>query len=212
MRNKKEAMDYAEFDAIDGILLLKKEQRIKKVLLARFYENNNKESEVFDIYEKKFRIIEGESLGLFFYFYLEKTWFLFIERGSIRINGKKIVNSGVLRNETLIEIGSLRLYFEIKHIVRKEYKKLLVEVILDSPRKKLLLSEIYEKLLESYGFGQKKKRSWINSIRCVLSKSKVFYKVAKEIKYGRGCFWCVNKEELEIMDRETLKKSEKKTI
>lgn len=209
MRRYEERKDKIESEALDGILLLKKEQVTKKQLLARLNGKGKKEWEL-NVYDNKFKIKDGKNIAIFFYFVLEKTWFVFLESGNLKVNSHQIRQSAVLRNEAVIEIGSLFFLFEIKFIVRKEYKKLLVEIILDSPNKKLSLSEIYDKLLKYYRFCHEKRASWKNSIRCVLSESKVFYKIAKEVKHGRGSYWSVCQAELLKMDEDSIRRCEKK--
>lgn len=209
MNNHNKRVDRLESEAVEGILLLTKEQKVKKKLLAIICGGDEK-GWIFNIYDKKIRIKEGNSSIILFYLSSEKTWFIFLEHGSAKTDSCPLQAAKVLRNDTIIEIGDLFFVFEIKFTIKKEYKKLLVEIILDSPDKKLSLSSIYEKLEAAYGLPKERKASWKNSIRCVLSESKVFYKLPKETKNGRGSHWLICKTELKKMDLETVKRCEKK--
>lgn len=209
MSNYHKRVDKLESEAVEGILLLTKERKAKKKLLARLCGKDD-QSWIFNIYEQKIRIKEGNSSVILFYLSLEKTWFIFLEYGRVKIDNIQLETAQILRNDTIIEIEDLFFIFEIKLILKKEYKKLLVEIILDSPDKKLSLSNIYQKLETNYDFPNEKKASWKNSIRCVLSESKIFIKVPKEVKNGRGSHWTISLTELDKMDMEAIKRCEKK--
>lgn len=209
MRRYDQRKDQIESEALDGILLLKKEQAPERSAIA-VLKGIGRDEWIFNIYNYKFQIKEGKNIATFFYFVLEKTWFIFHDSGNIQVNEIPLSHAAIVRNGTILQIGKLSCFFELRIIVRKEYKKLLVEIILGTMEKKMSLSKIYEKLSDQYGFSQEKKLSWKNSIRCVLSESKVFYKIPKETKGGRGCFWSVNGKELAKMDQECIKRCEKK--
>ncbi|KRH93012.1 Transcription factor of the Forkhead/HNF3 family, partial [Pseudoloma neurophilia] len=209
MKKYDERVDKIESEALDGILLLKGDQISQKTLLASL-NGRNEQNWVYDVFDQKFRIRDGQNSVIIYYFSVEKTWFIFLEQGNVKIDTHQLKSVKILRNNTLIEVGNIFCVFVIKSIVRKEYRKLLVDIILDTDNKRLSLSDIYEKLLNEYDFSLEKKQSWKNSIRCVLSESTIFFKIPKETNHGRGSYWSVDKKELEKMDNETIKRCEKK--
>lgn len=197
-----------EHEALEGMLLLSTQQKTTKTCLA-VLQGSDRYTWAFEVYQHRFKITDDENAAIFYYCNIERSWFVFRVSGKIRIDNRETGNVGMLRNGSYIEIGNIKFFFEVKFIVRREYKKLLTEIILSCPEKKCSLSEIYHKLLTHYGFSMKKNTSWKNSIRCVLSESKIFYKIPKKIKQGRGGYWCVNDRELAKMEAECVKKCER---
>ncbi|ELQ75971.1 Transcription factor of the Forkhead/HNF3 family [Trachipleistophora hominis] len=198
-----------EHDALEGMMLLKTCRKAKKPCLA-ILRGNGKCAWQFEIYHHKFQVKDGCHAATFYYCVLEKSWFIFPVTGLLQVDEEPIRAAIVLRSGSIIKIGTIMCCFDVKFTVRKEYKKLLVEIILSSAEKRLSLSEIYQKLLSDYNFSTEKNASWKNSIRCVLSESKIFYKIPKKIKRGRGGYWCINGKELAKMDEESIKKCEKR--
>lgn len=211
MKKYDERNDIVEYDALEGMMLLKTCRKAKKPCLA-ILRGGDRSLWEFEIYHHKFQVKDGSHAATFYYCVLEKSWFIFLATGQLRVDKKPVRTAIVLRSGSMIEIGKIVCCFDIKFIVRKEYKKLLVEIILSSSEKRLSLSEIYQKLLSDYSFSTEKNASWKNSIRCVLSESKIFYKIPKKIKRGRGGYWCINEKELAKMDDESIKKCEKRFV
>lgn len=198
----------AEHEALEGILLLKDGNNVQTQKLAKLYGTDNNEWE-FDISKQKFQIKDGNNLASFFYCSIEKSWIIFRTFGNLKLNGKFVEINAVLRSKSMIEIGNIFCFFENKIIIKKEYKKLLVDIILDTSEKKIELSKIYERLLNDYDFSHKKQNSWKNSIRCILSESKLFYKKPQINKETRGRHWAVDPKELKILDNSLLKRIDK---
>lgn len=92
------------------------------------------------------------------------------------------------------------------------YATMITEAIQESPQGMLILSEIYEWIMERYPYYQKAGGGWKNSIRHNLSLNRQFCKVprAQTTKGGlKGNFWkLASPQEMELQDKEraSLKK------
>lgn len=71
------------------------------------------------------------------------------------------------------------------------YVEIIAKVILESPNKRLVLGDIYERILQMYPYFQSKGSGWRNSIRHNLSLSDCFHKGERSAN-GKGHFWEVN--------------------
>uniref|UniRef100_A0A670Z301 Forkhead box protein G1 n=1 Tax=Pseudonaja textilis TaxID=8673 RepID=A0A670Z301_PSETE len=77
----------------------------------------------------------------------------------------------------------------------QSYVALISTAILSSPRKKLLLSDIYQWIMDHYPYF-KNKKSWRNSVRHNLSLNECFVK-AGHSNNGKGHFWAIHPDNLE---------------
>lgn len=73
----------------------------------------------------------------------------------------------------------------------QSYVGLIGQAILDSPEKKLILSDIYNNILTNYPYFRNKGTGWRNSIRHNLSLNDCFIKAGRSPN-GKGHFWAIN--------------------
>uniref|UniRef100_A0A8C8S1K2 Forkhead box protein G1 n=1 Tax=Pelusios castaneus TaxID=367368 RepID=A0A8C8S1K2_9SAUR len=72
----------------------------------------------------------------------------------------------------------------------QSYIALISTAILSSPEKKLLLSDIYQWIMDNYPYF-KNKKSWRNSVRHNLSLNECFIKAGRSDN-GKGHFWAIH--------------------
>nr|XP_025046788.1 forkhead box protein L1-like [Pelodiscus sinensis] len=77
----------------------------------------------------------------------------------------------------------------------QSYIALISTAILSSPEKKLLLSDIYQWIMDNYPYF-KNKKSWRNSVRHNLSLNECFVKAGRSDN-GKGHFWAIHPANLE---------------
>uniref|UniRef100_A0A8C6ZNN7 Fork-head domain-containing protein n=1 Tax=Nothoprocta perdicaria TaxID=30464 RepID=A0A8C6ZNN7_NOTPE len=77
----------------------------------------------------------------------------------------------------------------------QSYIALISTAILSSPEKKLLLSDIYQWIMDHYPYF-KNKKSWRNSVRHNLSLNECFVKAGRSDN-GKGHFWAIHPANLE---------------
>jgi len=75
---------------------------------------------------------------------------------------------------------------------KMSYKKLIFSALIDSPDRRLKLTEIYDWILERYPAFTANKNGFQNSIRHNLSLNKMFVKEGGVSEAGRGGYWTVD--------------------
>ncbi|KYO41182.1 forkhead box Q2 [Alligator mississippiensis] len=78
----------------------------------------------------------------------------------------------------------------------QSYIALISTAILSSPEKKLLLSDIYQWIMDNYPYFKNKEKSWRNSVRHNLSLNECFIKAGRSDN-GKGHFWAIHPANLE---------------
>ncbi|XP_033926520.1 forkhead box protein L2-like [Melopsittacus undulatus] len=78
----------------------------------------------------------------------------------------------------------------------QSYIALISTAILSSPEKKLLLSDIYQWIMDHYPYFKNKEKSWRNSVRHNLSLNECFVKAGRSDN-GKGHFWAIHPANLE---------------
>ncbi|TRZ07405.1 hypothetical protein HGM15179_019701 [Zosterops borbonicus] len=78
----------------------------------------------------------------------------------------------------------------------QSYIALISTAILSSPEKKLLLSDIYQWIMDNYPYFKNKEKSWRNSVRHNLSLNECFVKAGRSDN-GKGHFWAIHPANLE---------------
>ncbi|XP_069505498.1 forkhead box protein D2-like [Ambystoma mexicanum] len=78
----------------------------------------------------------------------------------------------------------------------QSYIALISTAILSSPEKKLLLSDIYQWIMDSYPYFKNKERSWRNSVRHNLSLNECFIKAGRSDN-GKGHYWAIHPANLQ---------------
>ncbi|XP_062816443.1 forkhead box protein D3-like [Anolis carolinensis] len=78
----------------------------------------------------------------------------------------------------------------------QSYIALISTAILSSPEKKLLLSDIYQWIMDKYPYFKNKEKSWRNSVRHNLSLNECFVKAGRS-ENGKGHFWAIHPANLE---------------
>uniref|UniRef100_H3ARL7 Fork-head domain-containing protein n=1 Tax=Latimeria chalumnae TaxID=7897 RepID=H3ARL7_LATCH len=78
----------------------------------------------------------------------------------------------------------------------QSYIALISMAILSSPEKKLLLSDIYQWIMDNYPYFKNKDKSWRNSVRHNLSLNECFIKAGRSDN-GKGHFWAIHPANLE---------------
>uniref|UniRef100_A0A6J0SPR7 Forkhead box protein D3-like n=1 Tax=Pogona vitticeps TaxID=103695 RepID=A0A6J0SPR7_9SAUR len=73
----------------------------------------------------------------------------------------------------------------------QSYIALISTAILSSPEKKLLLSDIYQWIMDNYPYFKNKEKSWRNSVRHNLSLNECFVKAGRSDN-GKGHFWAIH--------------------
>ncbi|KAJ1085215.1 hypothetical protein NDU88_005348 [Pleurodeles waltl] len=73
----------------------------------------------------------------------------------------------------------------------QSYIALISMAILSSPEKKLLLSDIYQWIMDSYPYFKNKEKSWRNSVRHNLSLNECFIKAGRSDN-GKGHYWAIH--------------------
>ncbi|XP_035424044.1 forkhead box protein L2-like [Cygnus atratus] len=73
----------------------------------------------------------------------------------------------------------------------QSYIALISTAILSSPEKKLLLSDIYQWIMDKYPYFKNKEKSWRNSVRHNLSLNECFVKAGRSDN-GKGHFWAIH--------------------
>ena len=84
---------------------------------------------------------------------------------------------------------------------KMSYKKLIFSALMDSPGRKLKLTEIYDWILERYPGFRANKNGFQNSIRHNLSLNKMFVKEGGVSEAGRGGYWTVDPHYLSSSDQ-----------
>lgn len=74
---------------------------------------------------------------------------------------------------------------------KQSYVRLIGEAILNSPEKKLVLSEIYKTIQTKYAYFRNRGSGWKNSIRHNLSLNDCFVKLNRSPN-GKGHFWTIS--------------------
>ncbi|KAL7292654.1 hypothetical protein TKK_0013780 [Trichogramma kaykai] len=80
------------------------------------------------------------------------------------------------------------------------YIGLIAMAILSSPEKKLVLSDIYQYILENYPYFRRRGPGWRNSIRHNLSLNDCFVKSGRSAN-GKGHYWAIHPANLEDFRR-----------
>ncbi|CAM4699204.1 unnamed protein product [Lepidochelys olivacea] len=78
----------------------------------------------------------------------------------------------------------------------QSYIALISTAILSSPGKKLLLSDIYQWIMDNYPYFKNKEKSWRNSVRHNLSLNECFIKAGRSDN-GKGHFWAIHPANLD---------------
>ena len=78
----------------------------------------------------------------------------------------------------------------------QSYIALIAMAILSSPNSKMVLSEIYQYILDNYPFYKTKDKSWRNSIRHNLSLNECFVKAGRS-ENGKGNYWAIHPSNIE---------------
>ncbi|KXN69057.1 brain factor-2, partial [Conidiobolus coronatus NRRL 28638] len=83
------------------------------------------------------------------------------------------------------------------------YSQLITRAILESPQRQLLLSEIYEWMVERFPYFRKDTAGvWKNSVRHNLSVNKIFKRAPRQHDQpGKGSYWTLDQEQISMMDR-----------
>jgi hypothetical protein len=79
---------------------------------------------------------------------------------------------------------------------KQSYVRLIGEAILNSPEKKLVLSEIYKNISNKYPYFKNRGSGWKNSIRHNLSLNDCFVKLGRSPN-GKGHFWTLSPQHYE---------------
>ena len=79
---------------------------------------------------------------------------------------------------------------------KQSYVRLIGEAILNSPEKKLVLSEIYKTIQTKYPYFKNRGSGWKNSIRHNLSLNDCFVKLGRSPN-GKGHFWTLSPQHYE---------------
>lgn len=79
---------------------------------------------------------------------------------------------------------------------KQSYVRLIGEAILNSPEKKLVLSEIYKNIQTKYAYFRNRGSGWKNSIRHNLSLNDCFVKLGRSPN-GKGHFWTISPQHYE---------------
>ncbi|CAB3987006.1 hepatocyte nuclear factor 3-gamma-like [Paramuricea clavata] len=79
---------------------------------------------------------------------------------------------------------------------KQSYVRLIGEAILNSPEKKLVLSEIYKTIQTKYPYFKNRGSGWKNSIRHNLSLNDCFVKLGRSPN-GKGHFWTISPQHYE---------------
>ncbi|XP_014217639.1 fork head domain-containing protein FD4 [Copidosoma floridanum] len=80
------------------------------------------------------------------------------------------------------------------------YIGLIAMAILSSPEKKLVLSDIYQHILENYPYFRRRGPGWRNSIRHNLSLNDCFVKSGRSAN-GKGHYWAIHQANLDDFRR-----------
>ena len=99
-----------------------------------------------------------------------------------------------------VESSALALVRDLK-MPKMSYKKLIFSALMDSPGRKLKLTEIYDWILERYPGFRANKNGFQNSIRHNLSLNKMFVKEGGVSEAGRGGYWTVDPQYLSSSDQ-----------
>ena len=86
---------------------------------------------------------------------------------------------------------------------KMSYKKLIFSALMDSPGRRLKLTEIYDWILERYPGFRANKNGFQNSIRHNLSLNKMFIKEGGVSEAGRGGYWTVDPQYLNSEHQDT---------
>lgn len=79
---------------------------------------------------------------------------------------------------------------------KQSYVRLIGEAILNSPEKKLVLSEIYKNIQTKYAYFRNRGSGWKNSIRHNLSLNDCFVKLGRSPN-GKGHYWTISPQHYE---------------
>ncbi|ORX92380.1 fork head transcription factor, partial [Basidiobolus meristosporus CBS 931.73] len=78
------------------------------------------------------------------------------------------------------------------------YSQLITRAILESPERKMLLSDIYAWIVKTFPYYRTTDAPWKNSIRHNLSVNKCFKKVPRRgDQPGKGSYWTLDPEQLD---------------
>ena len=78
----------------------------------------------------------------------------------------------------------------------QSYIALIAMAILSSPKRRMVLSDIYQYILDNYPFYKTKDKSWRNSIRHNLSLNECFVKAGRS-ENGKGNYWAIHPSNIE---------------
>ena len=78
----------------------------------------------------------------------------------------------------------------------QSYIALIAMAILSSPKRKMVLSDIYKYILDNYPFYKTQDKSWRNSIRHNLSLNECFVKAGRS-ENGKGNYWAIHPSNVE---------------
>ena len=79
---------------------------------------------------------------------------------------------------------------------RHSYVALISRAILSCPEKQMVLSDIYQHVMDNYSYYNNGQRAWRNSIRHNLSLNECFMKAGRA-ENGKGHYWCIHPSCLE---------------
>ncbi|XP_042335914.1 forkhead box protein D3-like [Sceloporus undulatus] len=100
------------------------------------------------------------------------------------------------RNNNEIETPRAGMSPDLLDKPNQSYIALISTAILSSPEKKLLLSDIYQWIMDKYPYFKNKEKSWRNSVRHNLSLNECFVKAGRS-ENGKGHFWAIHPANLE---------------
>ncbi|KAI9298415.1 fork head transcription factor, partial [Neoconidiobolus thromboides FSU 785] len=88
------------------------------------------------------------------------------------------------------------------------YPQLITRAILESPKQQLLLSEIYEWMMNRFTFFKLDRTGvWRNSVRHNLSVNKAFIRAPRQHDQpGKGSYWTLDQRHLNKLDKRKIKR------
>ncbi|EPR78798.1 Forkhead protein [Spraguea lophii 42_110] len=141
-----------------------------------------------------FTLSDMNSHLLFKYCSKEKFWVVLVN-GESKIGNEKVSHGlHILKDNVQIQCGSINFVFRDLNRSKKGYQKIIMSAILSKKNKKISLSAIYDFFIENEKYKDEDSKSWKNSIRCNLSQSNLFVKVARDRTEpsGKGSLWTIN--------------------
>ncbi|KAJ6654456.1 hypothetical protein lerEdw1_006877 [Lerista edwardsae] len=100
------------------------------------------------------------------------------------------------KDVTEVEQPGTRVSPDLLDKPNQSYIALISTAILSSPEKKLLLSDIYQWIMDKYPYFKNKEKSWRNSVRHNLSLNECFIKAGRSDN-GKGHFWAIHPANLD---------------